>query len=52
MKRLPQGDDWKDHAEPCPCCKEPVLETNEHWNPSGPGFDPGFWSCDFIPDVE
>ena len=27
--KLPIGDDWTDHAEPCPCCGEPVLDTDE-----------------------
>ena len=44
-KRLPPGEDWKDHAEPCPCCGEPVLSRDEHL--TGETFsEPGFWTCD------
>lgn len=51
MVRLPQGEDWKDHAIPCPCCKEPVLTRNEHYQ-DGTRIDPGWWSCDEVEEEE
>ncbi len=45
--RIPEGDDWKDHAMPCPNCDEPVLREYEHW--AGPDYiDPGYWNCDQV----
>jgi len=44
---LPQGEDWKDHAVPCPNCKEPVLKELEHHN-DATQIDPGWWSCDYV----
>ena len=29
--RIPEGDDWKDHAVPCPNCGKPVLREYEHY---------------------
>ncbi len=51
MKRLPQGEDWKDHATPCPNCKEPVLDYYEHFQ-SATITDPSYWTCDRVEDVE
>ena len=43
--RIPEGDDWKDHAVPCPNCGAPVLRENEHLVNSTLT-DPGGWRCD------
>ena len=45
--RLPRGEDWKDHAVPCPNCDEPVLAHHEHYR-DGTRIDPGWWSCDSV----
>lgn len=45
--RIPEGDDWRDHAEPCPNCKEPVLSRTEHLVPSTMT-DPAWYTCDRI----
>ena len=48
MRRgTPEGDDWKEHADSCPCCKEPVLSSHEHYRDGGQ-IDPGWWECDFV----
>ncbi len=44
-RRLPEGEDWKDHAIPCPHCDEPVLDEHEHYN-EATRIDPGWWECD------
>ena len=44
-RRLPEGEDWKDHAMPCPHCDEPVLDEHEHYN-EATHVDPGWWECD------
>ncbi len=45
MVRLPPGEDWKDHAIPCPNCDEPVLKDLQHWV-AGDLIDDGWWKCD------
>lgn len=45
MKRLPIGDDWKDHAVDCPNCKEPMLDLDEH-HVQSTIWEPGYWKCD------
>ena len=45
MARLPEGEDWRDHALPCPNCGEPVLRENEHYHPDT-RIDPGWYDCD------
>ena len=45
FRRLPEGDDWKDHAVDCPHCGEPVLDTLSHYN-EATRIDPGWWECD------
>ncbi len=43
--RIPEGEDWKDHALPCPNCDEPVLSEHEHYV-NATQIDPGWWHCD------
>ena len=45
MNRIPKGDNWKDHAILCPCCKEPVLGKYEHCV-DATQIDPAWWKCD------
>ena len=45
MNRIPEGDSWKDHTIPCPCCKKPVLDEYEHYV-DATQIDPAWWECD------
>lgn len=43
--RIPKGDDWRDHAEPCPNCKKPVLSHKDHYV-AATMTDPAWYDCD------
>jgi len=45
MTKIPKDDDWRDHATPCPNCKQPVLHEDEHYHPDTM-IDPSWYSCD------
>ncbi len=51
MARIPEGDDWRDHASACPNCGEAVMRYNEHYHPDTMT-DPGWYSCDPAEDCE
>ena len=46
---IPEGNDWCDHAEPCPNCGQPVLRRLEHLV-SPTQIDPAWWTCDHKED--
>ncbi len=51
LVRIPEGENWKDYAVPCPSCDEPVLAEYEHYN-RPTLIDPGWWKCDAKTEAE
>jgi len=45
MFRIPEDEDWRDFAEPCSNCGQPVLNPNDHYNVATM-IDPGWFDCD------
>lgn len=50
MKRIPEGESWRDHAELCENCKKPVLRTQEH-RVGATLIEPDWWTCDFVEEL-